>query len=180
MDTAKFYDGLRDTLSRHGSVQEPAEVHGTLAGMLCVREDADPVAALEDGSESALSEAMAALREVTLEGLFDPQSGFSLLLPDDDRASLDQRVQALARWCSGFVYGLASTGDFDLDGLPGEVREVVEDLTELGRAALTSEDATAEQAERDYAELVEYVRVGVQLVFLELRPDRGNAGERLH
>lgn len=182
MNMAKLYGGLQRTLAERGSVQTPAEIHGTLAGMLCVRENADPVEALDNGPELAMEEAMAALREMTLEGLFDAQSGFVLLLPDDEQAALEQRVQALAQWCAGFVYGLASDEEFELPSLSGEVQEVVRDLTELSKAALTEQDANNDQAEGDYAELVEYVRVGVQLIFLELRPQGGenNKRERLH
>lgn len=182
MSTATQYDALQHALREHGSVQEPAEVHGTLCGILCVHDDADPSQALEDAQELGLDTAMRALREVVLEALFDSESGFMPMLPGDEAAPLDDRVQALARWCSGFVYGLASQPEFDLQGLSGEVREVIQDLTELGRATLTSDDASAEAAERDYAELVEYVRVGAQLVFLELRPARHADAqrERLH
>ena len=108
---------------------------------------------------------------MTLEGLFDPDLSFQPLLPADD-VDLERRVQALARWCAGFLYGLSADGSFDINNLSGEVREVVNDLTELSRAGLTAEDADNESAEADYAELVEYVRVGVQMVFLELQPGR--------
>lgn len=176
------YDALSHALTQKGSVQEPAEIHGTLTGILCVREDANPNEALEDAEALELGAAMSALREVILEALFDSQSGFKPLLPGDDAAPLDARVKALARWCSGFVYGLACQPEFDLQGISPEVQEVIKDITELGRAALTADDTSPEGAERDYAELVEYVRVGVQLVFLELRPARKEDAqrERLH
>ncbi len=182
MSAATQYDALSHALSQKGSVQDPAEIHGTLSGILCVREDADPHEALEDAQELELTAPMAALREVILESLFDSESGFMLLLPGDDAAPLAARVKALARWCSGFVYGLASQPEFDLQGLSPEVQEVIQDITELGRAAITADDASPEGAERDYAELVEYVRVGVQLVFLELRPARQEDAQpaRLH
>lgn len=182
MTTATQYQALDHALKRQGSVQHPSEVHGTLAGILCVHEDADPSQAVEDAEELDLVEPLAALREVVLEALFDSQAGFRPLLPDDDAAALDARVSALARWCAGFVYGLASQPDFDLAGVSDEVSEVIRDITELSKASLTAEDASPEDAERDYAELVEYVRVGAQLVFLELRPARGadEQRQRLH
>lgn len=180
MTSATQYDALHYALTERGSVQDPAEVHGTLCGILCVHEDADPSQAIEDAEELEMAAPMNALREVILEGLFDSESGFTLLLPDDDKAALEVRVKALARWCSGFVYGLASQPEFDLQDVSEEVREVIQDITELGRASLTTEDANPEAAEADYTELVEYVRVGVQLVFLELRPARSEHRERLH
>lgn len=181
MSESDQYRALRHALDNSGSVQEPAEVHGTLCGMLCVHENADPEAAVEAEQGTDLAEPMAALRELTLERLFDSDAGFAPILPGDEDASLAERVRALARWCAGFVYGLASQGELDMSRLSEEVREVVEDLTELSKATLTPEEAETDAAEHDYAELVEYVRVGAQLVFLELRPARGSGeSERLH
>jgi uncharacterized protein YgfB (UPF0149 family) len=55
----------------------------------------------------------------------------------------------------------------DAGGLPGEVGEVVRDLTEISRVEVDGGD-TEESNENAYAELVEFVRVGVQLLFDEL------------
>lgn len=181
MSESDQYRALHHALSRSGSVQDPAEVHGTLCGMLCMHENADPAAAVEAERGADLGEPLAALRELTLESLFDSDAGFTPILPGDEDAPLSQRVQSLARWCAGFVYGLASRGELDFARLSDEVREVIEDLTELSKATLALDEVGTEAAERDYAELVEYVRVGAQLVFLELRPARDTGeSERLH
>lgn len=185
MNANTVYLALEHGLKQAGAIQAPADVHGTLTGMLCARDEANPLDALDDEANEALREALAALREMTLEGLFDPDLSFTPLLPNDD-AALSTRVQALARWCAGYVYGLASQQeqrqDFDLSNLSDEAGEVIRDLTELSRVGLTEEDADAESAEADYAELVEYVRVGVQMIFMELRPKREGpeTRERLH
>lgn len=89
---------------------------------------------------------------------------FQLLLPDDD-VGLPERVAALALWCQGYLYGLAQGGIRQFDGLPGDCAEILEDFLELTKAR--SDDDT-ENSERDFFELSEYVRVGVQLVFEEL------------
>lgn len=171
-DATIDYQTLRFALSDAGAVEDPSEVHGTLCGVLCVDESAPAESLVEAESAPGMRQTLGTLRETTLEGLFDPGMGFEPLLPDDSRATLSGRVEALARWCAGFVYGIASRGEFDYGALSDEVREVVRDLTELSKAGLTEEDAGEEQGESDYAELVEYVRVGVQLVFLELRSGR--------
>lgn len=185
MTQSTVFDALKHGLEAAGAVQNPADVHGTLTGLLCVDNDADVTAALDDEATDTLQQALSALREMTLEGLFDPDLGFAPLLPDDE-AGLETRVQALAGWCSGFLYGLASqqgeADELDLSRLSAETREVVNDLSQLSRAGLTAEDSAGESAEGDYAELVEYVRVGVQMIFLELRPSRqgSETRERLH
>lgn len=181
MSEADQYRALHHALTQSGSVQDPAEVHGTLCGMLCMHENADPAAAVEAERGADLREPLAALRELTLESLFDSDAGFKPILPGDEDAALSERVRALARWCAGFAYGLASHGDLNFAELSDETREVIQDLTELSKATLAEDEAETEGAEQDYAELVEYVRVGAQLVFLELRPARDTGhGERLH
>ncbi|ROO25874.1 UPF0149 family protein [Salinisphaera orenii] len=178
MSQTDIFDALQHGLTEARSVQTPGEVHGTLTGMLCVDNKASPPRAVDDVEQSEmLDTALGALREMTLEGLFDPDLSFKPLLPDDDVA-LERRVQALARWCAGYLYGLSHDGTFDPEQLSAEVREVVRDLTQLSRAGLTAEDSDVESAEADYAELVEYVRVGVQMVFLELQPPREGPTER--
>lgn len=181
MSQSDIFNALQHGLEQAGSVQTPGEVHGTLTGMLCIDNGASPGRAVDDVSSEALDKALDALREITLEGLFDPDLSFQPLLPDDEVA-LEQRVKSLARWCAGFLYGLSSDGEFDPIRLSEEVREVVADLTELSRAGLTTEDGDSETAEADYAELVEYTRVAVQMVFLELQPKREGpvAREKLH
>lgn len=171
MSQSDIFNALEQGLEQAGSVQRPGETHGTLTGMLCIDNDQPPAAAVDDVEAENLATALNALREITLEGLFDPDLSFTPLLPDDDETSLDRRVAALARWCAGFLFGLSYSGSFSPDQLSAEVREVVTDLTELSKAELTA-DEDAESAEADYAELVEYVRVGVQMIFLELRPQR--------
>ena len=92
------------------------------------------------------------------------------LLPSDAQ-SLESRTAALAQWCQGFLYGLGSGSIPDVGGLPGDVGEIVRDLTEITRAGVDDGDGE-ESNEGAYAELVEFVRVGVQLLFEELAPVR--------
>jgi uncharacterized protein YgfB (UPF0149 family) len=55
------------------------------------------------------------------------------------------------------------------------VGEVVRDLSEITRVGI-DEDDSGESNESAFTELVEFVRVGVQLVFAELEPVRGHSG----
>ncbi|RJS92378.1 UPF0149 family protein [Salinisphaera sp. Q1T1-3] len=170
MSQTDIFAALKTGLTQAGSVQTPGETHGTLTGMLCMDNEAAPAAAVDDVTAPSLTSALDALREITLEGLFDPDLSFRPLLPDDE-TPLETRVAALARWCGGFLYGLSFFGDFNPARLSAEIREVVSDLTELSKAELSA-DQDDESAETDYAELVEYVRVGVQMIFLECQPKR--------
>jgi len=92
--------------------------------------------------------------------------GFTPLLPEDAQP-IDARAAALGQWCQGFLYGLGASALSDARELRGDVGEVVRDLTEITHVGVDARDSL-ESNEGAYAELVEFVRVGVQLLFDEL------------
>lgn len=173
------YDDLADALSRLGFKQDPAEYHGALCGALCVRAaaDIDPLRLLEgahgaDAQEGAAA-ALTRLRGESASSFLDAQLGFEPLLPDDAEA-LTHRVRALGAWCEGFLFGLSSGKALSMNSCSPEMKEIVRDFTEFTRAGI-SDDEDAELEENAYAELVEYIRVGAQLIYMELHeraPDR--------
>jgi uncharacterized protein YgfB (UPF0149 family) len=91
---------------------------------------------------------------------------FTPLLPDDDE-DLSQRVRALSAWCEGFLFGLASGPPLNMKQCSPELKEIVRDFTEFTHAGVSDEEDT-EIEETAYAELVEYIRVGAQLIYMEL------------
>jgi uncharacterized protein len=172
------YDELADALSRLGFKQDAAEYHGALCGALCVREPAeiDPLRLLDGGKADGQDVATAALtrlRGESAESFLDGELGFVPLLPDDDE-ELTHRVRALGAWCEGFLFGLSSGKPLSMNSCSPELKEIVRDFTEFTRAGI-GEDEDAELEETAYAELVEYIRVGAQLIYMELHeraPDR--------
>lgn len=154
-----------------------AEAHGTLCGLLCANVDDLPEGwihnTLADAQEYSFGgdqDARALLEELHLAteaALSGDEMSFELQLPDDEASLLD-RAAALAAWCNAFLYGLAFRGLQPMEELPEELREILGDLSEIGRAGVAEEEAE-EAGEAAYAELVEYVRVAVQLVFDECR-----------
>jgi uncharacterized protein len=169
------YPQARGLFSELHAVTDPAEAHGTLVGALCAAKDYR----LEDWAaellpeNAALAQGAAALRDLYAEtraALNAPEMPFELLLPDDDEP-LEARTEALGQWCNGFLYGLGTNGDADPERLPGDAGEVVRDLNEITRAAVDAQE-DAETNEAAYAELVEFVRVGVQLIFEQLNASR--------
>ena len=102
--------------------------------------------------------------------LDDPEFGFSLLLPDDT-VPLAQRVESLALWCQGFLAGLGLGGLQDQSKLPGDSHEVMRDFVEISRLG-HGDDGVTNEDEAAFAEIVEYVRMAVLLVYEELRPLR--------
>jgi yecA family protein len=166
------YVELQACLAPGGADQSAAEAHGTLCGLLCAGSGDLPEAWIQntladcsegDAPSGDVHDALRVLYQETVEAMTGDEMGFQLLLPEDGQP-LAERAQALASWCHGFLYGLAVRGLKPVDELPDELREILADLSELSRAAFTVEE-TEEQGEEAYAELVEYVRVAVQLFF---------------
>jgi uncharacterized protein YgfB (UPF0149 family) len=164
------YAEIQRSLAHSHALAEAAEAHGQLAGALCAlvpyrMEDwlAEilPEASLKDATDPALQ----TLYDATVASLSGGEMEFDILIPADDRP-IEERTQALSLWCTGFLYGLG-TSAADPQRLPGELGEIVRDLTEITRADVDTRD-TREANESALAELVEFVRVGVQLVFDEL------------
>lgn len=172
------YDMLQAALGGPGAGPAAAEAHGTLCGLLCAGVDDLPeswihntLADAEGYSFGGREDARALLErlhDATVASLASGQMAFELQLPDDD-ATLEERAAALAAWCNGFLYGLAVRGLRPMEELPDELREILSDFAEIGRAGVAEEEAV-ESGESAFVEIVEYVRVATQIVFDECRP----------
>ena len=178
------FDELEEALAACEAPLAAAEAHGSLCGALAGvgRFDA---AAWVDGVVAERADASAALRTRNLlatlaaeteTALIGQDMDFGPLLPGDDEP-LAQRVAALAEWCAGFLFGLATGGLAAAGGeAPEAVHEVVRDFGEISRASIDPEESE-ESNETSYAELVEYLRAATQLAYEELAPQRAAGGE---
>ncbi len=176
------FDSIESALRRAGAPIDAAEVHGYLCGMLCVLGDRAPdlwlgeVLADAGGDAVLVDEAgtlMTALATAAREALQDPEMSFQPLLPPD-REPLEYQVSGLGVWCLGFNRGLAegaSVGDAGKELGADDVAEIIDDFAALSLADASGTDPE-EETEAALAELVEYVRVGVQVVFDALTPVR--------
>lgn len=166
---------VRDALGDLKARVDAPESHGILCGMLSA---GGPVAdrdwlrqlAPEEAGDPGANDSLEALYRATIWQLDDPQFSFSLLLPDDEE-TLGARTEALANWCSGFLYGLGVSGVTESTQLPGEAAEVLGDLAKIASVDYELEQP-GEEEEQAYEEVVEYVRVGAMLVFESLRGPR--------
>jgi uncharacterized protein len=181
------YDALCDSLAHAGAVVTPAELHGGICGSLCAGGAQAAAIWLEDcladqrvASSGDLTTALIAVIETSLGALEGRELAFEPLLPDDD-APLDEQVHALAVWCHGFVAGLGASAPELAKRSPtgandGALAEVIKDFTEISRAGLSEEEAAGQdQLDFALAELREYVRAGVQIVFEDLAGRRMSA-----
>ncbi|HEB94178.1 MAG TPA: YecA family protein [Gammaproteobacteria bacterium] len=177
------YDALALVINKLGAQQEPAELHGTLTGLLCANSNAEADIWLQNlfphvpsgdllGDEAF--DELKKLHKTSRARLNATDCEFQLLVPDDD-SGLDQRVHALGEWCQGFLVGLSLGGISDFKALPEDAREIAEDIVEIARADSSYRFNGSEEDEHAYAELVEYLRVGVLLINEELQPDHAPA-----
>jgi hypothetical protein len=174
-ETSVSYADIQRVLTQSHALADAAEAHGTLSGALCAAvtyhlDDWLAEILPEGRAEPAAAAWLRALFDSTSSALGDDQMGFHPLLPDDEDA-LPARAEALGEWCRGFLYGLGSGPVNDLQGLGDEADEILRDFTAITQVAIDPEDSD-EHNEEAYAELVEFVRVGVQLIFDRLEPVR--------
>jgi yecA family protein len=170
MNQELSYGDIQDVVSNHTGTGSAAEAHGLLSGLLCMDAGIDcelwlehlfgPETQAPDGRDRGL---LAQLFETTQRQLEDFDFSFEPLLPDDE-SPLETRALALREWCQGFLGGIgygAKGSDW-----PGECTEILEDFVEISRL---DPEASGETDETAYAELSEYVRVGVQVIRSEFQ-----------
>lgn len=177
MSWEERYAGVEEALREVGAHVGAAEGHGMLCGMLTATDDtsqahwiAEVLADTQPRGETARHclETLTLVYDETAAGLADAQFEFQPMLPGEE-SSLAERSQALAGWCSGFLFGLGyNQPGSDDASLPANVREALNDMAEIARvAAQPDEDEDDEDA---YTELVEYIRVAVLLCREHLNP----------
>lgn len=179
--TAPDYGEIQAALGAEQGGAAAAEAHGTLCGLLCAGAGDMPDTWIHNtlvdaeeysfGGRADARSLLEALHESTLGALRAGDMSLQLMLPPD-AAALESRAAALAAWCNGFLYGLAVRGLRTVEELPEELREILTDFSEIGRAGVAEEEVE-EAGEAALAELVEYVRVAAQLVYEECRPPPG-------
>lgn len=173
---AEEYAKIDDSLKRLQADVEPAEAHGVLVGMLCAAGSLPLSRWVAEIAEVAEGDVLAGEAKKGLQAVYDAALGqlndnavsLVLLLPEDDQP-LAERLQALGEWCQGFLYGYGVAGGRSPEQLSQETAEVLRDIHELANiSAEVAEDD--EDSESDFAEILEYLRVGVLTLRDELHP----------
>ncbi len=168
------YTKLENTLNKLGSQLTAAETHGLLTGMLTLTKpmkDSVWKAALLENLDctqptktqwGVLSDTSDQIQREFNESNF----GFQLLLPKDN-VVLAERIDALGYWCRGYLSGLGLVGITKEDLDNAVVKELVHDISQIAHVSIETD--ASEDDEHNYVELVEYVRIAVQNIQLELR-----------
>jgi uncharacterized protein YgfB (UPF0149 family) len=171
------HDTLNLALDQLQADCSAAELHGVMVGMLAGGARMNRSALMKsleahaDVSTAFADEMIASLWQLqlkTLEDLGADDLLFQPLLPDDDD-DLNLRVMALADFARGLLAGFGLAVQANNPALAGEiVRETLQDIVNISQ--LDSVDEPDEESELAYAELHEFVRLGVIHLFEELAP----------
>ncbi len=171
--TTSPYAAVAALLASSNIAISPAEIHGLLLGRSSAGAGFAPEPWLADlaeqlGSlpEGPLQQALLGLQAMARSELEGDELALTLLLPDDTEP-LAGRIQALVQWCQGFLsgFGLAAGSRT----LGADVMESLEDLAGIARIGAPAEESA--EAEHDYMEITEYLRVVPVLLFTEcVRP----------
>lgn len=179
---ARDYDEIEGVLRDLESSVPPSELHGSVTGLLVGGQQSSSAEWLTQfiaGNEHerrlmagdtyrpvTLTEqdvrTLQRFYELVVLDLDSEQLEFSLLLPDDEHATLRQRLSALAAWVQGFLTGVGTSGatlnlQSEDEQANNERREILSDLVEISQVDLdTAED---DENEGHYIQLVEHTKV---------------------
>ena len=164
--------------------EELSECHGAVCGLLCRNPGSQPdlfldlLGSLEllNDPEAQLTSSLAELHRATVSQLEDDQLRFSVWLPSDDEP-LEDRTEALAHWCTGFLAGIGSGKELAQDTLSDDVSGALSDIQQIAMAEMTG-DGEAEEEEAAFMEIIEYIRVVTFMMREELSPPKPQ--DRVH
>ncbi|MBI3900466.1 MAG: UPF0149 family protein [Gammaproteobacteria bacterium] len=167
MEIAPDYDTLTDVLATAEVAMSAAEAHGIIAGACCAPQT-PPLNHLFFGTSSDaptreveyLLTLLVVLQEDTQRRLGETDFEFEPLLPEEAGTA---QVEAIGDWARGFVLGLTAAGVREPTELPDEAGEFMRDAVAIGE--VQADEAPSEAQAREIAELIEYLRVGVQVVY---------------
>lgn len=153
-----------------------AELHGLISGLLSgglSAQSKDFLAVLYDflndgqALPHALKTDVQQLIENTARCLESGEYDFALLLPNDDDA-LAERLEAMVEWTQAFLVGFA-VQQTDLSLMSEDVREAIEQLTEVTKLDIaTNDDSSAAENEDAYFMVLEHIRLMVFSCFNEV------------
>jgi|TARA_B100000795_G_scaffold258713_1_gene233047 uncharacterized protein YgfB (UPF0149 family) len=169
------FDQLEDLFYAVKITASPSAFHGFLCGRLtCGAVDIENLIetssdwlTLSDEQCEAAEPALRDFFESSLSNLEDVSFLFQPLLPEDE-LPLGERLSAVGEWASNYISGLAEGMESNFE-ITDEGKEALDDLAAIGQISVDFE--AEDEGERDYTELVEYIRIAVQVIFTDLHPE---------
>lgn len=157
------FQATTQTLESAGIPVGASEAHGVLTGLVCagITDEDSALAALSDPSETSdLRDYVGAACTQLNHSLRETEFDFEPLLPEDT-LPVALRSRALTHWCSGFMTGFYFRNAARGEEASETVGEALTDIADIAQAGGTVSEA-------DLAEIVEYLRVSIQLIYDEI------------
>jgi len=177
-----YFPSLSSNNSEGDGPQSLSELQGALCGILCLNAQASRStwykSIFEDfhpDEDEVLD--LAALFDDTIQALNSLDFDLQLELPEDD-APIASRIYAMTQWCQGLTFGLGASGLTDDTELSADCKEYISDV--IGISQISSEESDDSEDEANFEELVEYLRMGLFLLFGELQPVETSNGQTEH
>lgn len=166
-------DEITSALKKIPSDFSAAQVHGLFCGFICLlggkNSESWKKRLLGKKQNKEAEETLQELYEISYHQISEFSFEFDLLLPDDD-VDINVRAEALGLWCQGFITGLAQEGKPIEQYSSPEITETLNDIIEISQVSY-GEIVDTDEDESSYFELVEYVRLGVLMIFTELQSE---------
>jgi len=161
-----------NTILAKGDVElTAAEAHGIATGMLCAEENIDGARWITELFRNTNpvndepKELLLRLFEETRRLLGSEGFEFELFLPEED-APLSEQVEALKKWCQGFLFGVGACSIIPESDWPDDVREILKDITEFTKL---DNKVSGDEDENAFTEITEYLRSVVVLLRDDLK-----------
>lgn len=163
---------IMQVLNEHDFTATASELHGLLTGLIAggmFKGSEDYLAHMADlfnnglAVKGSLKTASTDLSNLIFDQLASEDMSFEILLLDDDE-TLSEQAEELINWVQYFLVGFG-LNQRDIKMASNEVREIIEDFTNITRMDSELEDNNENQA--DFYEVVEFIRVSAVLIHQE-------------
>lgn len=164
------FSELQNFVYELGAQVSPSAFHGFVSGRIScgptsidrLVEDSRELVVLSNNITPRHENQLTNFISACVENIEDMDFIFIPILPEEG-IPLSERLIALGEWCGQYVSGFAEGLGQDFQ-LTDDAKEALEDLSSIARISCDFD----ENGERDYVELVEYIRVAVQLIYVDV------------
>ena len=177
-----YFPSLSPVNSEGDGPQSTSELQGALCGLLCFNSQASRSEWYKSIFEDFHPDAdevldLTVLFDDTIQSLNSLDFDLQLELPADD-APIASRIYAMTQWCQGLIFGLGASGLTDDTELSEDCKEYISDV--IGISQISADESDDSEDEANFEELVEYLRMGLFLLFGELQPVDTTNGQTEH
>ncbi|MES2662932.1 MAG: UPF0149 family protein [Pseudomonadota bacterium] len=183
------YDEIAATLQCARIPMNAAEFHGYVVGQYCSGSSTGSdqwlqlfVQSTAPGQVIEVEDLnfLRKTRESIWQDMIGSEFAFQLVIPSDDEG-IAERALALRDWCRGFLSGFGEGGAQPKLKSQPDLREALSDIEQMTRVDVVP--IQTEENEKYIVELIEYLRIAVLNIFVEIADPGVNpatSGPKLH